>query len=65
MAGVLHLLKPDASPLAAPVITAMQRESEAPVTVVLSPAPWRPRSLPASPCAASPTEISTTPPSST
>ncbi len=35
MAGVLHLLKPDASPLAAPVITAMQRESETPVTVVL------------------------------
>ena len=35
MAGVLHLLKRDASPLAAPVITAMRRESEAPVTVVL------------------------------
>jgi hypothetical protein len=33
MAGVLHLLKRDASPLAAPVITAMR--TEAPVTVVL------------------------------
>jgi len=35
MAGVLHLLKRDASPLAAPVIDAMRRETESPVTVVL------------------------------
>ena len=35
MAGVLHLLKRDASPLAAPVIDAMRREAKSPVTVVL------------------------------
>ena len=35
MAGVLHLLKRDASPLAAPVINAMRRKTEHPVTVVL------------------------------
>ena len=35
MAGVLHLLKRDASPLAAPVIDAMRRGTESPVTVVL------------------------------
>jgi hypothetical protein len=35
MAGVLHLLKRDASPLAARVIDAMRRETDAPVTVVL------------------------------
>jgi hypothetical protein len=35
MAGVLHLLKRDAPPLAAPVIDAMWREAKSPVTVVL------------------------------
>jgi hypothetical protein len=35
MAGVLHLLKRDASPLAASIIDAMRREVESPVTVVL------------------------------
>ena len=35
MAGVLHLLKRDAWPLAAPVIDAMRREAKGPVTVVL------------------------------
>ena len=35
MAGVLHLLKRDSSLLAAPVIDAMRRETESPVTVVL------------------------------
>ena len=35
MAGVLHLLKHDSSPLAAPVIDAMRHEAERPVTVVL------------------------------
>jgi hypothetical protein len=35
MAAVLHLLKRDSPPLAAPVIDAMRRETEGPVTVVL------------------------------
>lgn len=35
MAGVLHLLKRDSPPLAAPVIDAMRRGTDAPVTVVL------------------------------
>jgi hypothetical protein len=35
MAGVLHILKRDSPPLAAPVIKAMGRETESPVTVVL------------------------------
>ena len=35
MAGVLHFLKRDAPPLAAPVIDAMRREAKSPVTVVL------------------------------
>ena len=35
MAGVLHLLKRDASPLAVPIIDALRREADSPVTVVL------------------------------
>ena len=35
MAGVLHLLRRDSPPLAGPVIDAMGREVDAPVTVVL------------------------------
>ena len=37
MPGVLHLVKRDSPPLAAPVIGAMRPEADAPVTVVLFP----------------------------
>lgn len=37
MPGVLHLLKPDSPPLAAPVIEAMRSEAHGLVTIVLLP----------------------------